>query len=328
MATPADALTTVQFKMLPVLNDSKSAKEKRPVYDDTEVVEIRFAANKQTVAVYPAHESIGWVDGPDGTRHEQTYAMKYNEQYLQFKNGEGQSQLGTPLEMAPFLSPGKRLELKALNIWTIEALASLDGQNLKRLGMGGRDLKNEAVNFLTTSPQITTSHLADVVSQQDAQIAELQRQIAALQGGGKTDPLDHDNNGTKGGAAASTAQGLRALTIAELRALAKERGINLEGATAKDDIIGKIETAAPQLAGNQQAEQQQTDEKVSPFDQFDNVDILNWLKETDASDEFVAKFPITTDDEGSTVNMTNDDRVARIAHADEVNAKLAKSKAN
>jgi hypothetical protein len=307
MATaPNDSLTVVEFKMLPVLNDGKTMKEKRPIYDDMEVCVIKFAANKQTVGVFPANESLGWIDGPDGTRTEQTYAMKYNAQYLAFKDGAAQSQMGTPLELAPFLTPGKRLELKALNIWTIEALASLDGAPLKRLGMGGRELQREATVFLAEQPGASSDALVEVVSRQDDQIAILMQQIADMQAqlasqtlannapaepakdaepAKAADPLDHDANGKKGGAKRATK------------------------AKAEPDA----EPAKP-----------------SPFADFENVDILNWLKDNDPADELVAKWPIVEDDDGvMTTNreLSADDRAELLAHADEIAAKLSK-KAN
>jgi hypothetical protein len=52
------------------------------------------------------------------------------------------------VEELPFLSAAKRAELKALNIHTAEALAQLDGTPLTRLGMGGREMKNQAQAYL------------------------------------------------------------------------------------------------------------------------------------------------------------------------------------
>lgn len=201
MANPdPDAMTVVTFKNVPVFSDSKSTKAGRPIYDDQEICEIKFAANKQTIGAFPAHEQCGWVDDPvTGMRTQQTYAMKYADQYRAFKDGEGQAQSGTPLEQAPFLSGSKRLELKALNIWTIESLAALDGAPLKRLGMQGRELQQQAAAFLEKAPGAATERLSAVISEQDQRIVDLEQQIAALNSGKKADPLDHDGDGKKGG---------------------------------------------------------------------------------------------------------------------------------
>lgn len=182
--TDNDSLKTVTFKNHPIIDDNASKKAGRAIYNDMEVVEIRLAANKQTIGVFPAHETAEWsVDAITGERTEQTYAMKYNAQYLAFKNGDAQAQSGTPLEALPFLTTGKRLELKALNIHTAEALAALDGNNLKMLGMNGRAFKDQAQDFIdNAAAHAGEFQMAEIVADQDAKIAALQAQIAALTG--------------------------------------------------------------------------------------------------------------------------------------------------
>lgn len=136
------------FKNHPKLNKRDSAEKGRPCYDDQEVCEIRFAANRQTVGVFPAHSFAGWRTTSDGIQEQYTYAMKFPDQYRRFKANQQQVAHGTPVEELPFLTAAKRLELKALSIYTAEALAALDGNELKNLGMGGRELKNQAQAFL------------------------------------------------------------------------------------------------------------------------------------------------------------------------------------
>jgi hypothetical protein len=130
------------------VQDTKASKDAgRPIFKDIECVEVRMAANKQTVAVFPAHEFWQWGE-IDGIRQKITYAMRFADQYKRFKASEAQVMTGTPLEELPFLTQAKRSELKALSIYTAEALASLDGQPLKQLGMGGRELKTQAEAYL------------------------------------------------------------------------------------------------------------------------------------------------------------------------------------
>lgn len=180
--TDNDSQVNVVFKLHPTLDEIKSKAEGRAVYKEIELCEISFAANKQTVGGFPAHEAFGWtVDEQTGMRTPETYAMKYNDQYLKFKNGEGQGANGVSIDKAPFLSPAKRLELKALKIYTVEALAGLDGNNLKMLGMGGRDLKNKATLYLDEQAGgADVARITEALSAKDDLIAEMQAQIAAL----------------------------------------------------------------------------------------------------------------------------------------------------
>lgn len=130
-------------------NRTASLEAGRAIFDDMECVEIIHPADKMTRKVFPAHEVITVAEDPNtGELVETTYAMKYRAQYMAFKNGEAQTLHGTPLSELPFLSEGKRRELKALSIYTAEQLAALDGQPLKNLGIGGRDLKNQAQAFI------------------------------------------------------------------------------------------------------------------------------------------------------------------------------------
>jgi type VI protein secretion system component VasK len=140
-------LIVPRFFIHTVQDAKKSKEEGRPIFKDIECVEIRMAANKQTVAVFPAHEFWAWGE-IDGIRQKITYAMRFADQYKRFKASEAQVMTGTPLEELPFLTQAKRSELKALSIYTAEALATLDGQPLKQLGMGGRELKTQAEAYL------------------------------------------------------------------------------------------------------------------------------------------------------------------------------------
>lgn len=177
MATPNENLVHARFFMHTAPNEVKSKEAGRPIFDEYEAVEIRFAANKQTVHVAPAHEIYRTKRNfSTGEATPVTYAMDFNEQYLKFKEGVAQDGSGTPLSELPFLTQGKRLELKSLNIHTAEALAALDGTPLKRLGMGGRELKNQAQAYLDNA-----AGSVDVVKLA-AQNAALMARIEALEG--------------------------------------------------------------------------------------------------------------------------------------------------
>lgn len=176
MSENNSSLTYPVFKLLSSPDEAESKAKGRPVFKDQEVCEIRFSGNKMTVGVFPAHEQCEWGEDPaTGERVRLTYAQKYNEQYKKFKAGEAQAAHGTPLEELPFLTQAKRLELKALNIYTAESLAALDGNNLHMLGMGGRDLKSQAQFYLDNAVKNTgAAELA-------AENADLKKRLEALE---------------------------------------------------------------------------------------------------------------------------------------------------
>jgi len=144
---PDDALVPL-FKHLALPNPAKTLAEGRPVYDDIEVVEIRRPGARD-YSVHPATEFSHWAgDMYGGEQRRVTYAERFARQYQQFKAQSAQTKSGTPLDHLPFLTEARRAELRAQNIYTAEQLAATDGQELKNLGVGGRELKNKAIEYI------------------------------------------------------------------------------------------------------------------------------------------------------------------------------------
>lgn len=179
MAITDDSRIVVTFENFPQVNVAKSKEAQRPIYDDVEVCRIRMSGDRLNSPVFPAHaEAPGWVEREDGTTEKVTYAQKYNRQYLEFKKGVAQTQAGTPLEELPFLTKAKRMELKALHIYTAESLAALDGQPLKTLGQGGREWKNQAQAYLDNAAG--SANVTKLASEAEFYKSEVERLKAEL----------------------------------------------------------------------------------------------------------------------------------------------------
>ena len=134
-------------------NVLKSAEAGRPIFDDIELVELRYPGSRD-VGVYPAMEVSYWDEDPiSGEFRRFTYAERFSKQYQQFRDHQQQTKAGTPLDYLPFLTEARRAELRALNIYTAEALAIVDGSQLKNLGPNGRELKNKTIEFLAGSSE-------------------------------------------------------------------------------------------------------------------------------------------------------------------------------
>jgi hypothetical protein len=129
-------------------NPQKSKEAGRPIFDEIERVSVQHVGDQKTWPWFNAHERSIYIRGPGGEGSYKTYAENFYEHYKAFKEGQARAQSGTPVEELPFLSNAKRAELKALNIHTAEALAQLEGTPLTRLGMGGREMKNQAQAYL------------------------------------------------------------------------------------------------------------------------------------------------------------------------------------
>ena len=146
-----DASLVVLFRHHPTPNVKRSTEEGRPIFDDDVVCDIRLPGSRN-YGTYPAHARSHWSFDPySGTQTEITYAQRFPRQYEQFCAHAAQTKSGTPLDYAPFLTAGRRAELRAQNIYTVEQLAAIDGQELKNLGIGGREQKNQAMEYLVGS---------------------------------------------------------------------------------------------------------------------------------------------------------------------------------
>lgn len=148
MAKDPDTALVPVFKNIPLKHGAKSLEAGRPIYEDVEHVELR-ASGTRNYGVYPATEFSHWEVNPEtGEQTKVTYAERFSRQYRQFKEKQQQTKVGTPLDHAPFLTDARRAELRAQNIYIVEQLAEIDGQELKNLGVGGRDMKNRAIEWL------------------------------------------------------------------------------------------------------------------------------------------------------------------------------------
>jgi hypothetical protein len=163
------------FKILPLENKAKSLLEGRPIFDDVEVIEIRFPGSRN-YGVYPVDQMSHWSnDMYSGEQRPITYAERFRRQYVQFKEHQHQTKSGTPLDVVGFLAAGRREELKSQNIYTVEALAAIDGTELKNLGPGGRELKNQAIEYIAAGK----ARVPDI--QLQAEVEALRAKVAIME---------------------------------------------------------------------------------------------------------------------------------------------------
>lgn len=135
----------VEFFIDAVKDDKATREQGRPIFKDVEMARLKFVGDNKKELVAPAHQKFMRMPG---TQEWVTYAERYPRHYEAFKTGQALLGSGTPLAELPFLTEAKRSELKALNVHTAEALSSLDGSLLQKLGMYGRELKNQAQAYL------------------------------------------------------------------------------------------------------------------------------------------------------------------------------------
>jgi hypothetical protein len=169
----------IEFKPEKIENPAKTKEAGRPIFDDVELVSVQHVGDQKTWPWFRADERSIYIRDRGGEGRYVTYAENFYEHYKAFKEGLARAQSGTPVEELPFLSAAKRAELKALNIHTAEALAQLEGTPLTRLGMGGREMKNQAQAYLDRAKEgAMDAKLAAQNAQLQDELAKMREQLA------------------------------------------------------------------------------------------------------------------------------------------------------
>lgn len=141
------------------------------MHEGEECVRVQIAGETRFGPVFRAKDL--WVR--DGLE-EITYAMRWPDQYAQFKDGKSQTADGTALEEAPFLNPSRISELRMLKIYSVEALANLDDRNIPKLGGKGYELKSLAQQYLQKRQETGAN---DKVVEMQRELAELRALLSA-----------------------------------------------------------------------------------------------------------------------------------------------------
>lgn len=145
-----------------VQNMAKSQAEGRPMFDEKEMVEVKIPGDKQ----------FSWVG-----EVEEKHRTRWPDQYAAFKRGEARAASGTPLEQwpNPLMTAGKVAELKASNILSVEELAGIPDSTLTKMGMGARDLRDQARSYIETAKDSAANNAMA------AENADLRRRLEALE---------------------------------------------------------------------------------------------------------------------------------------------------
>ncbi|MGE0238406.1 MAG: hypothetical protein AB7F09_20040 [Parvibaculaceae bacterium] len=216
----------IEFKHEPLRNMDRSKKEGRPIFEDQEVVVIKFVGDRRKELVAPAREKF---TRDRATGEWMSYAQAFPKHYEAFLNGRSALLDGTPLSEAAFLKPAQVKEFEALNLHTVEQLAAVEGTALQRLGMYGRDHKNKAIDYLESSKDRAVEYR---LKQEND---DLRRRIEVLE------TMAGKRDAPEGGAPATFAD----WSDADLKAFIKEEtGQAPRGTPARETLIQLARDAA------------------------------------------------------------------------------------
>ena len=154
-----------RFYIESVKDELASQRENRAIYYDQERVELIMPGNPYNVPVNIVTDE---------------HRERWPKQYAAFKAGHTMSAEGTPLEQWPTLSRSQVLELKAMNIMTVEHVANMADQACQRF-MGGMRLRELAKAFLDDAHAgAELSRVTAENEKKDARISELEHKVTEL----------------------------------------------------------------------------------------------------------------------------------------------------
>src|SRR5690348_2123060 len=130
-----------RFHIEAVPDDAASAAQGRPIFRQEERVQFLMpgSPNQPVFRVTDEHRD------------------RWPEAYAAFRRGEEMSPDGTPLEQWPILTRAQVLELKALNVFTVEQAAQLPDTAVQKIGRGGYALRDRAKAYLDEADALAFS---------------------------------------------------------------------------------------------------------------------------------------------------------------------------
>lgn len=161
-----DKALFVTFEKVAVEQKFKSEEAGRPIYEDFDFIRIIYPGDK-TKQTYRPVDLIGTAMVP--ADH-----IRFPNQWAAFQRQEEQVSSGTPITEYPPVGKSQALELKGMNIHTVEQLAALPDSALDSF-VATRALREKAKLFLEDAAK------GSVVTAQKAQIDDLTAKLEALQ---------------------------------------------------------------------------------------------------------------------------------------------------
>lgn len=158
----------VEFYIEAVKQEFKSEQAGRPIYEDTEFVKILIPGDKNYCA-----ERIATQADKD----------RFALEYARFKNGlkEEEQAIGTPLKHWPAMTRAMAKEFAAVNVHTVEQLASLSDTAKQAFGMGALEWSRKAQAMLDTAAggALAEKYAAENEALKQ-QLVDMQKQFAEL----------------------------------------------------------------------------------------------------------------------------------------------------
>ena len=162
---PAPGGVRPRFYLDPVQDELASAREGRPIFREIERVEIFMPGNPYTIPVHNVTDE---------------HRNRWPREYELFRQGMEQTAFGTPIAEWPILNRAQVMELKSIQLQTVEEVAELSDHACQR-AMGLTQLRAKARAYLDDAAASALTEQQGVeLEAQRTHIASLERQVEEL----------------------------------------------------------------------------------------------------------------------------------------------------
>ena len=134
----------VRFERVAVEDKAASSKEGRYIALDVDMALITPPYSKDVFKIKVSQWFENLKQDLQNGRIREEWIDDYHKQYDRWKKGEEIPLNGTAIKGWGVISPAQQATLIGMQVLTVEDLASMNDEGVKRVGMGGNDLKNQS----------------------------------------------------------------------------------------------------------------------------------------------------------------------------------------
>lgn len=190
----------VRFERRPVEDVIASQEQGRYVAKDVDFVLVTPPYSKDCIV----HKVSSWLlnikKSVNEGRTPKAWLENWEKGYSAWKNGQEMPLRGTPIKGWGVISPAQQEMLIQINCPTVEDLADINDEGLRRIGIGAMDLKNKAKAWLASLSDhgATTLKIASLESENTTlreSLKSMQEQISSLKSmvENKSDAVVHES---------------------------------------------------------------------------------------------------------------------------------------
>lgn len=168
----------VNFERRPIEDRNASIAQGRYMTKDVDFVVITPIGSKDRI---PRQIDEWFTQLDQQVREERIpldWAQQYKRAYEAWKTGQEIPLNGTPIKGWGLLSPAQQANVLGADIRTVEDLAQMSDEAMKRIGMGALELREKAQAWLRSAD--SQGKMAQEAAGNQAKIRQLEKQIESL----------------------------------------------------------------------------------------------------------------------------------------------------